>query len=136
MSANGQRLAIAGGAAALALILGAAGKPTALAQASPGLWELTGLPGAKAPTRLCLADTATLASFEHRGSNCSRKVISDSPSVAVVHYTCAGNDFGQSKITVITPRSLRIETQGISSNAPFHYVLQARRVGDCRSARR
>jgi hypothetical protein len=32
---------------------------------------------------------------------------------------------------VITPRSLRISTQGISDNLPFNYLLQARRVGEC-----
>jgi len=32
---------------------------------------------------------------------------------------------------LITPRSIRIETQGISDNLPFNYVIQARRVGDC-----
>ena len=32
---------------------------------------------------------------------------------------------------MLTPRSLRIETQGISDSLPFNYVLQARRVGDC-----
>jgi len=31
----------------------------------------------------------------------------------------------------VTPRSLRLDTQGISDGLPFHYVAQARRVGDC-----
>jgi len=35
-------------------------------------------------------------------------------------------------MTLITPRSLRIDTQGISDNLPFHYQLYARRVSDCR----
>jgi len=26
---------------------------------------------------------------------------------------------------------MRIDTQGISGNLPFHYQLHARRVGDC-----
>jgi hypothetical protein len=34
-------------------------------------------------------------------------------------------------MTVITPRSIRIETQGISGDLPFNYVLQARRIGEC-----
>jgi len=58
-------------------------------------------------------------------------VISDKPSETVVHYTCPGGGFGQTKMTVLTPRSMRVETQGISDNAPFNYVLQVRRVGDC-----
>ena len=50
---------------------------------------------------------------------------------AEIHYTCQSGAFGQSNVELLTPRSLRIETQGISDNAPFHYVLQARRLGNC-----
>lgn len=114
----------------LVLALGAAVRPTALAPTSGGVWELAGVPGAR-PARQCVADTTALAQFEHRAKNCTRVVISDSGPTAVIHYTCAGGGFGQSKMTVITPRSLRIETQGISGNLPFNYTLQARRVGDC-----
>ena len=115
--------------AALALI--AAQRPAALAQTSPGLWEIDGVPGARAPARECVADVTALAQFEHRAKPCRRNVVSDGPSSAVITYTCAGSEFGRSKMTVITPRSLRIETQGISDNLPFGYVLQARRIGDC-----
>lgn len=116
-------------AAALALI--AAQRPAALAAAAPGLWEIEGVPGARAPARQCVTDLAALAQFEHRAKSCRRNVVSDGPSTAVITYTCAGSEFGRSKMTLITPRSLRIETQGISDNLPFAYVLQARRVGDC-----
>ena len=119
-----------GGAAAL-LVLTAAQPPSALAPASGGLWEISGVPGAKAPARECVADVAALAQFEHRGKSCTRVVISDAGSAAVIHYTCPGGGFGRTKITVITPRNLRIETQGISDNLPFNYQLQARRAGDC-----
>lgn len=115
--------------AALALI--AAQRPAALAQTSPGLWEIDGVPGARTPARQCVADVAALAQFEHRAKTCRRNVVSDGPSSTVIQYSCAGSEFGRSKLTVITPRSLRIETQGISDNLPFAYVLQARRVGDC-----
>jgi hypothetical protein len=115
-------------AAAVALI--AARQPSALAQATPGVWEIEGLPGGK-PVRQCIADVALLAQFEHRGRNCSRNVIDDKPGSTVIHYSCGSADFGESHIDVITPRSLRISTQGISGSLPFNYVLQARRVGDC-----
>ena len=119
-------------AAAVAVVtLGAAQRPAALAVTSGGLWELSGVPGAKAPVRSCVADTAVLAQFEHRGKSCTRMVISDTPTEAVIHYTCPGSGFGRSKMTLVTPRSLRIETQGISNDLPFYYVLQARRVGEC-----
>ena len=116
-------------AAALALI--AATQPAALARTSPGLWEIAGVPGAKAPARQCVGDVAVLARFEHRGRNCTHKVITDGPLETVIEYSCGGSGFGRSELTVLTPRSLRIQTQGISDNLPFNYVLQARRVGDC-----
>lgn len=116
------------------LLLGAAQRPAALATTSPGLWEISGLPSANGPVRVCLGDTVELAQFEHRGQNCARQVISDSPSESLINYTCAGGGFGETRMNVVTPRSLRVETQGISGNFPFHYVLQARRIGDCRGA--
>ena len=111
--------------------LGAAQRPAALAVTSGGLWEISGAPGTKAPERMCVADTAVLAQYEHRGQMCTRLVISDTPTATVIHYTCPGGGFGRSKLTLVTPRSLRIETQGISDNLPFNYVIQARRIGDC-----
>lgn len=113
------------------LLLGAAQRPIALAKTSPGLWEISGVPGTKAPLVECFPDLGTLAQFEHRKVSCSRRVLSDNESSTIVDYSCAGGGFGHSQIDIITPRSLRISTQGISDNLPFNYVLQARRVGDC-----
>jgi hypothetical protein len=120
---------LAGGAALL--LLTAAQRPAALAQTSPGLWEISGIPGSGKPVLQCVSDTAALARVEHRAQNCTQVVISDTPAAAVIHYTCPSSGFGQSKLTMLTPRSLRIETQGISANYPFNYVIQARRVGTC-----
>jgi uncharacterized protein DUF3617 len=103
----------------------------AWAQAQPGLWEISGAPGAKAPFRQCVADIAVLAEFEHRGKNCSLKGMSNSANSTTLEYSCGSAGFGRSQVDVITPRSLRIDTQGISAQLPFSYVLQARRVGDC-----
>jgi hypothetical protein len=122
---------------ALGLTLPAAApapQPSVLAQAMRGLWEVEGAPGAKAPVRQCIADIAMLGQFEHRTRNCTRTVISDSGGTAVVQYQCGGAGFGRSDIHLITPRSLKISTQGISDNLPFNYVLQAHRVGDCAKA--
>jgi hypothetical protein len=122
-------LAIAGMTAALALM--GAQRPALFDQTAPGLWEISGMPGAKAAARECVMDIAVLARYEHRSHSCSVKVTSDSPTSTVVDYSCGGAGFGHTKIDLITPRSLRIETQGVSDNLPFSYVLQARRVGDC-----
>jgi hypothetical protein len=121
---------VCGGLGAL-LMLGAARAPGAIAMTSPGLWEFTGLPSAGGPARQCLADTSALARLEHRGQQCRESVISQSASSTVIHYTCANGGYGQTKVTMLTPRSLRIETQGISANYPFNYKIQARRIGEC-----
>jgi hypothetical protein len=120
---------ISTGAAALALI--AAGQPSALAQVQPGLWEISGVPGTSAPVRQCVADAAALVRFEHRGKSCNANLLKSAASLANFEYHCGPAGFGNSEVTVLTPRSLRISTQGISDGLPFNYVLQARRVGDC-----
>jgi hypothetical protein len=113
------------------LLCGAAQQPRALAQTSGGLWEISGLPAPASTLRQCIRNTAVLARIEHRGGACTQVLIEDGPSTAVIHYTCARGGFGQSKLTALTPRSLRIETQGISGDLPFNYLLQARRIGNC-----
>ena len=115
----------------LALSLAAAMRPTVLAHSSGGLWEVEGANGRASRIRLCLPDPTLLAQYEHRGDACTRVVVRDRPALAEIHYTCSGGGFGQTTISSLTPRSLRIETQGISGDAPFHYVLQARRIGNC-----
>ena len=86
--------------------------------------------GANAEKR-CVPSASVLAQWEHRRAQCTRVVISSTETESVIHYTCPDGGFGHSKVRVITPRTLRIETQGISGGFPFNYVLHARRVGDC-----
>lgn len=109
--------------------LAAATTPAALSHLEGGLWEIarTG----SQPVRMCVANPAALAQFEHRNANCNRDLVRDAASGAIIQYSCVGGGFGHTSVKVITPRSVRIETQGISANAPFKYVLQARRVGNC-----
>ena len=124
-------LTVAAALAGAAATLIAATGPLALSQVQPGLWEISGAPGTSAPVRQCIADLATLARFEHRASNCTAKVSKTAATLEAIDYTCGGGEFGHSEIDVITPRSLRISTQGISGGLPFNYVLQARRLDDC-----
>jgi len=114
-----------------AAVLGAPSVPHALAPAMGGMWEVSRSATGHNPTRICVATPELLAQFEHRQARCKRKVISDQGSQAVIEYYCGADGFGQSKMTLITPRTLRIETQGISDNLPFHYQLHARRIGEC-----
>jgi hypothetical protein len=125
---------LVGTVAALSAAGLAAQQPSALAQAQPGLWEISGAPGSKAPVRQCVADIATLARFEHRAKNCTAKVLKSAGTSTSVEYSCGAAGFGHSDLELITPRSLRISTQGISGGLPFNYVLQARRIDDCQKS--
>jgi hypothetical protein len=58
-------------------------------------------------------------------------VLKSRPGSTSIEYACGGAGFGHSEVEVLTPRSLRISTQGISAGLPFNYVLQARRIDDC-----
>ena len=117
-------------AGALLLLTAAQPLPT-LAQTQPGLWEISGAPGVKTPVRQCVADVPALARFEHRGKACTSKVLKHVGSLTAFEYSCGAAGFGHSEVEALTPRSLRISTQGISNGAPFNYVLQARRMADC-----
>ncbi len=131
-----RRVPIAAIAVALtiAAAASAADKPKVLADAAPGLWELSGVPGAKAPVRECLAKIGALATYEHRTRNCAATPLSDDGKVAVINYNCGDGDFGRTSIKVVTPRNLKVDTQGISDGLPFAYTIQARRVGECKAA--
>ena len=127
-------LTLVAAALMVATMPGAAEQPPSIAQVQPGLWEISGVPGVDAPARQCIADIAALARFEHRAKTCAAKLLKTSGSVTSIEYSCGGAGFGHSEIQVITPRSLKISTQGISDGLPFNYVLQARRVDDCQKS--
>jgi len=116
-------------AALLPFALTAAARPALFTQTTGGLWEVSRSSGGR--RNVCVPDPAMLSQYEHLRGKCARDVVRDQRTRAEVHYTCQGGAFGQSTVELITPRSLRIETQGISNSAPFHYVLQARRLGNC-----
>ena len=130
-----RRFSIAACVAALALAAAAsaANPPKTLAAAAPGLWELSGVGGTKTTARECLPKLSALAQYEHRGRSCKATTLSDDGKVMLVNYTCGRNDFGRTSIKIVTPRDLRIETQGISDSLPFGYKFEARRVGECKA---
>lgn len=116
-------------AAGLCLAMAA---PRALAPAAGGLWEVGQSAKGDGARPICIASPVVLSQWEHRFARCTRVIISDAGSKTVIHYTCADWGFGRSEMTLVTPRTLRIATQGISRDGPFNYVLHARRVGNCR----
>lgn len=121
-------LAVSAVSAGLLVTLVAAAMPPAMRGA--GLWEVS-RSAVGHGERVCLADPAVLTQWEHRRAQCTRVVVSSSAERAVVQYTCTGGSFGTAKVQVLTPRSVRIDLQGISDKYPFGYVLHARRVGSC-----
>ena len=113
---------------AFAGLLIGAGLP--LAMIGPGEWEV-GKTASGRGDRVCLPDPALLMQWEHRAKSCTRTILNASLDRAEVHYTCAGGDFGTSRVQVLTPRSIKVNSQGIADGLPFGHVLHARRIGDC-----
>lgn len=111
--------------------LAAAATPAVFGKSQPGLWELSGIAGTRAPARLCVGDLAQLAQIEHRGRGCKQKAIRETATSATFTYECSGKDFGRSEISFVTPRNFKIVSQGIAGGLPFAHTVQARRVGDC-----
>jgi len=109
----------------------AATSPRALGPATGGLWQVARSAKDKPERSLCVARPALLAQYQHRGRRCELVVTSDVGNIAVVNYTCADGGFGRSELTLLTPRTLRIATQGIAADGPFNYVIHARRTGAC-----
>jgi len=130
MRAGVSRFLTAAGIGLAALVLGAATLPPVIAN-SGGLWEVSRSATGAGAEKSCVPQASVLAQWEHRKAQCTRVVVSATATEAIIHYTCPMGDFGHSKMKVITPRTLRIETQGISGGFPFNYVLHARRVGEC-----
>jgi len=101
----------------------------ALRQLEPGLWQLA-IKG-RAPRTVCVGDVAGLMQVEHDQPGCSRFVIANEPRSATVHYSCQRAGWGRTTVRVESSTTAVIQTQGISRNQPFEYVVQARRVGAC-----
>lgn len=126
--------------AALALIgvasvAAVAAVPRALGPAIGGWWQVAY--SAKGPPRhrLCLAAPIMLGQWEHRAGRCTRTILSDQGNKTVISYTCADGGFGRSELSLLTPRTIRVATQGISAGGPFNYVIHARRGGNCPPSR-
>lgn len=113
---------------AFAGVLVSASLPQAMV--GPGEWEI-GKTASGRGARICLPDPALLMQWEHRARRCTRTVDNGSLDRAEVHYSCEGGDFGTSRVQVLTPRSIKVHTQGIADGLPFGYVIHARRIGNC-----
>ena len=102
------------------------------AMVGPGQWEISKTSGGGGE-KICLPDPAILMQWEHRAKQCTRTIVTSSLDRAEMHYTCVGGGFGTSRVEVLTPRSIKVATQGIADGLPFGYVVHAHRVGACPS---
>jgi hypothetical protein len=109
----------------------AAKAPTVLPGVEPGLWEISHDATGRAAKRGCLRDMALLATYAHAGGRCIRTVLSSDPRRLLVALDCGQGAFGRSEITVTTPRSLKLQTQGFRRGEPYDFSIYARRVGEC-----
>lgn len=130
MTGVSRRIGLAALACASLALIGAA-RIGGIGSAERGVWEVSlSATGAHAQ-RVCVADPAWLAQWESRAATCAREQIGEQANRVTFQYRCSDGAFGRSDVTLLTPRSLRISTQGISRGLPFSYQLYARHIGPC-----
>lgn len=117
-------------AGALALSAAVA-PPNALRAVEGGAWAVSPSSRGADSVSVCVSDSAQLMQWEHRGEQCRATILSQTRDSAVVDYTCRGADFGRSQLTMITPRTFRLESQGIHRGGPFAFKLYGQRLGSC-----
>lgn len=106
----------------------------ALGKIERGEWTLRAPDGS---TRsICVTDPQALLQLRHRGASCQRFVVENGANGGRVTYSCPGIGNGDTRITVETPRLIRLETQGITRGLPFTEEYEGRRSGACSSASR
>ena len=107
-----------GAGAIVALVLTAAQQPSALAGVQPGLWK-------SASSRREKRRSVVRGGGSHwPSSSIAAKPARERPSAITAtrpssNIARGSKGFGRSQFKVITPRSVRIETQGISDQLPL-----------------
>lgn len=107
------------------------GASVALSRIERGQYEISEVGSTAPPRSVCVADPAILLQMQHPGAACARFVMADGPDGTTVSYRCPSGGHGRTVVTVTTPRSFDIDTQGIAGGAPFDLNYQGRRVGAC-----
>lgn len=101
----------------------------ALKSIERGQWQLR--EGTGAPRQLCLGDPSALLQIQHGNIPCTHRVVENSANTATITYSCPGHGHGRTRISVETPRLVRIDTQGVADGMPFAAELEGRRTGTC-----
>lgn len=118
------------GAALIGMQAARAVQAAPLAQLAPGEWQLKEIGGTDVRS-VCAADPGALLQVQQPGQACARTVVDSAGRSLTVHYSCGGRGHGRSVLTVHTPRSIRLETQGIATGMPFNTDYDGRFVGPC-----
>jgi hypothetical protein len=117
--------------ASVAAVAEPAAAPSVLPGVEPGLWEVSRDATGKRARRGCLKDMALLATYAHAGDRCGRTILVNTPRRLLMSLECGPGEFGRSEITVTTPRSLKLDTQGFRGGEPYDFSIYARRIGEC-----
>lgn len=125
------RLALAGLIAVSAAAPAQAPRIAALDLIAPGQWSLHEIGSSDPPASLCVREAGSLLQLRHGGVSCSRFVVDQGPREATVHYTCPGQGYGRTTLSVEDAGVVRVQTQGLLRGAPFDFDYEARRVGAC-----
>lgn len=118
------------GAAVIALHAGRAAPGEPLAPITAGQWQLKEIDGPGSRS-VCVADPGALLQIQQPGGGCSRFVLDSARTTMTVHYTCGGRGHGRSTLTVRSPRSIKLETQGVATGSPFAADYDGRFLGPC-----
>ncbi len=121
--------------ASIAAVAQPARAPGVLPGVEPGLWEVSCDATGRGARRGCLRDMALLSTYAHAGGRCQRTILVNTPRRMLVSLECGPGEFGRSEITVTTPRSLKLDTQGFRRGEPYDFSVYARRVGECSLSR-
>ncbi len=127
------RLAAAGLLTLSAVATAQGARPALLERVQPGSWTLHEI-GSKGRDRsICVRDVGALLQIHHGTAACSRFIVSETARAATVQYSCPGQGYGRTTVTLESPSLVRIQTQGLATGAPFDVDYEARRGGRCAS---
>lgn len=108
------------------------GQALMLDRLEAGDWEVRDRDPAGGRTRLCIDSGRKLVQIRHQKEACRSFTVEDTAENVTIHYTCAGNGYGRTRIHFENTGLVQLETQGIAGGLPFAFTAEARRMGTCR----
>ena len=104
----------------------------ALGTMQSGLWHIRRVDGGTdTPSDICLGDPRVMLQLRHPAAACGSFVVDNEAKLTTVQYSCPGAGGGRTSLRIESAAAVHIDSQGIAQNAPFAFVAEARRTGDC-----